>query len=486
MIKTIFFGTLIISLLVLGAGFTIENAQAEAPDPELGFPETTPNRHETDAYTTIISLDGDNPQSINQNDTYTELGASCIDVVNGEDFSDRIVINATMVDTAIIGEYQVTYDCADDYGNDGHQEIRTVNVIVVNTNVSWQNIVGVSIVDNTDMTKTASERWGNAGASSVQSLPSGDGYVTTTIDERDTHRMIGLSNGDSNQHYSDGDFFIYPGANRMLYVSEDGLFKAIFGWYQTGDILKVAVESDVVKYYQNDILLYTSLQTPVYPLLVDTALYNNGATLKDIQIDGVNWETPVDTVPDAPTNLTATHGNSQVELNWDVPSNDGGSPITDYFIEYSKDDGTTWITFSGGVTSTGTNVLVDGLTNVVEYSFRVFATNVIGTGDPSEIVTVTPATVPDAPIDLLADYEPHTKQSSMILTWTTSFNGYSPITDYLIEYSKDDGTTWITFDDGISTETTTTVTGLTKGVEYSFRVSAVNEIGIGDGSIVES
>ncbi|HKO60049.1 MAG TPA: hypothetical protein VJV03_02725, partial [Pyrinomonadaceae bacterium] len=61
-----------------------------------------------------------------------------------------------------------------------------------------------------DFTKTAAAGWGNAGASSTQSIASGDGYVETTISESNKYRMIGLSNGDSHQNYNDIDFAFYP------------------------------------------------------------------------------------------------------------------------------------------------------------------------------------------------------------------------------------------------------------------------------------
>ena len=43
---------------------------------------------------------------------------------------------------------------------------------------------------------------------------------------------------------------------------------------------------------------------------------------------------------------------------------------------------------------------------------------------------------------------------------------------------------WITFPDGVSTATNATVTGLTNGVEYEFRVAAVNSVGQGEWSAV--
>jgi hypothetical protein len=66
------------------------------------------------------------------------------------------------------------------------------------------------------------------------------------------------------------------------------------------------------------------------------------------------------------------------------------------------------------------------------------------------------------------------------LSWIAPSNGGTPITDYVIQYSSNSGSSWTTFSDGTSTATSTTVTGLTNGTSYIFRVAAVN--GIGQGS----
>jgi hypothetical protein len=49
-------------------------------------------------------------------------------------------------------------------------------------------------------------------------------------------------------------------------------------------VLRVAVVSGVVKYSKNGVVFYTSTKAPVYPLLVDSALYNTGATLNNAMI----------------------------------------------------------------------------------------------------------------------------------------------------------------------------------------------------------
>jgi hypothetical protein len=40
------------------------------------------------------------------------------------------------------------------------------------------------------------------------------------------------------------------------------------------------------------------------------------------------------TVPGAPLNLAGTAGDAQVTLVWDAPTSDGGTPITDYVVQY--------------------------------------------------------------------------------------------------------------------------------------------------------
>ena len=104
----------------------------------------------------------------------------------------------------------------------------------------------------------------------------------------------------------------------------------------------------------------------------------------------------------------------------------------------------------------------------------------------------TYTSVPDAPTNLTAIANPVTDQGinyNINLSWTAPANdGYSPITDYLIEYcqSNSSGTClpspagdWTIYNDGTSTNTSTTISNLpaSPSAYYTFRVSAVNAIG---------
>ncbi|MGI6484634.1 MAG: fibronectin type III domain-containing protein [Candidatus Dojkabacteria bacterium] len=84
---------------------------------------------------------------------------------------------------------------------------------------------------------------------------------------------------------------------------------------------------------------------------------------------------------------------------------------------------------------------------------------------------------PDSPKHLLADYG--WNGTSIYLGWTApSDYGTSPITDYIIQYSTNGGSTWTTYNDGVSSNTFVTVSGLTSNTTYTFRVAAVNGSGI--------
>lgn len=97
--------------------------------------------------------------------------------------------------------------------------------------------------------------------------------------------------------------------------------------------------------------------------------------------------------PNAPTNMIAAGGNSQVVLSWNEPTWNGGvHPISSYTIQQSTDGGTTWITAVSSTPTLDTVYTVTGLNNGTTYRFRVAASNAAGLGDYSlSSVAVTPA-----------------------------------------------------------------------------------------------
>jgi len=203
----------------------------------------------------------------------------------------------------------------------------------------------------------------------------------------------------------------------------------------------------------------------------------NSNTLVGFTLDAIQF-TLAPTVPDAPIGLTATTGpaSGEVTLSWTAPSNDGGSPITDYRVLFSTDGGGTFSEFSL-IPHPASSIVVTGLSPGALVDFRVNAVNVVGDSlFASATTTAGAATVPDAPTGLTATTGP--AAGEVTLTWTAPLNeGSNPITDYRINSSTDGGTTFIEFIHTPSTATSIVVTGLSEGVSHDFHVHAINLVG---------
>lgn len=132
---------------------------------------------------------------------------------------------------------------------------------------------------------------------------------------------------------------------------------------------------------------------------------------------------------------------------------------------------------SGATSSTYTLVAADAGSAMSVTVSAVKATYNTTSATSSATSTVA-ATVAGAPTSLTAT----AGNAQSVLSWTApASNGGASITDYLVEYQPSGGS-WTTFADGTSTATTATVTSLTNGTLYSFRVSAVNSAGTGTAS----
>ncbi len=177
----------------------------------------------------------------------------------------------------------------------------------------------------------------------------------------------------------------------------------------------------------------------------------------------------VTSVPDAPARPTATAGQNQATVSWVTPSSNG-STITGYVITpYLAGAAQTPVT----VGATPTAQVIGGLDAGGSYTFTVAAVNARGTSTASAAST---AVVPYAALGAPTITAAQAADSSAVLTWTApTSTGGSPITGYVVTpYIGSVAQTPQTF---VGTATTQTVTGLTPGTAYTFRVAAQNASG---------
>lgn len=191
------------------------------------------------------------------------------------------------------------------------------------------------------------------------------------------------------------------------------------------------------------------------------------------------------TIPGAPSAVSGTPGGEQVSLNWTAPS--PSYTVTGYRVQVSRDNGVNWDdTMPATQTSSATSVTVTGLADGSAYEFRVAAINAAGRGaDSSASSPVTPRSSPGAPGQPTGT--PGDQQVPLV--WSAPDDtGGAVLTGYKVQISDDSGASW---DDTMpatltSTSTAVTVTGLTNGVGYIFRVAGINIAGPGTYSPVSA
>ena len=209
---------------------------------------------------------------------------------------------------------------------------------------------------------------------------------------------------------------------------------------------------------------------------VGTGAYYPGAA------DAAVSATPAPTAPAAPSALMAAAANAAVTLNWTAPTSDGGAAITNYMVEYDTDMNFSSSPTTVSTATAATSHTVSALTNATPYYFRVAAVNAVGTGAyypgaTDAAVSATPApVVPDASSALMAT----AADAAVTLNWTAAASdGGAPITGYMVEYDTDMNFPSPTPETTATAATSHTISGLTNGTLYYFRVAAVNSAGTG-------
>jgi len=181
------------------------------------------------------------------------------------------------------------------------------------------------------------------------------------------------------------------------------------------------------------------------------------------------------TKPDAPENVVATPRDGGMHLSWSEPTFNGGKSVDYYSLSYSE-NGLDWTEYSplsvaeeGSSTGALTHGTISGLNNGQEYLFRVIAGNDVGSSDPSAEVAATPASVPNAPRNVVIVED----EGSLSVSWDEpDWDGGTTLGEYEI------GTTPLVDQNNITiVDRTATISGLTNGVEYEVFVRATNSQG---------
>ncbi|MCY4525408.1 MAG: fibronectin type III domain-containing protein, partial [Anaerolineaceae bacterium] len=183
--------------------------------------------------------------------------------------------------------------------------------------------------------------------------------------------------------------------------------------------------------------------------------------------------------PSAPLNPRAVSLDASIELDWDPPLSNGGSPITGYTIRHLSTPYLDWVEVP--LTGSDTNRILTGLDNGTAYDIQVRARNAEGDGPWSEEITEVPRSVPSQPQSLALT----AGDAGVGASWSApDDDGGSALTGYRLRWRT--GTDDWQAADTAEDVTGYTATGLTNDEVWEFQVRAINRAGAGDWSAAET
>ena len=186
-------------------------------------------------------------------------------------------------------------------------------------------------------------------------------------------------------------------------------------------------------------------------------------------------QTTVFNVSNPPVLTNIINGNGSLNVFFNGPAFDGGTPIISY--DYSLDNGNTWTLAAGVLDVPITSpYLITDLPNGLVCQVRFRVKNLAGNSQPSNMIQRIPSVVPTPPTITSTVLDTSGLLASVIVNFTPpSFNGGVPVTNY--EYSFDNGLNW----NACAPEVTTsplTVPGLGYGQSFDIGIRAVNAVGV--------
>ncbi|NXY85601.1 IGFN1 protein, partial [Alcedo cyanopectus] len=184
--------------------------------------------------------------------------------------------------------------------------------------------------------------------------------------------------------------------------------------------------------------------------------------------------------PEGPIKVVESSA-SDITIQWKPPKDDGGKPVQRYIVERQQVGQNDWVAL-GEIPRTCTTFTTNKVEEDMTYYFRVRAVNAEGTSDAlesGEVKAVGKAS-PGAP-------EPpeivSTSKDSITISWKAPHKtGSSRIVGYIVQKRKKGTITWLPVTNGPVAEKKLKVASLKQGLQYEFRVAAVNAAGVGDAS----
>jgi len=211
-----------------------------------------------------------------------------------------------------------------------------------------------------------------------------------------------------------------------------------------------------------------------YPAMALDTLDNVHISYYDVTNMNLKYAQQILVEPTSPLSLSASAGNANVTLEWNVPLWDGGSPITGYNIYRGDVSGSETLLDSVGMVQW---YLDTAVSNGQTYWYYVTAVNAVNESLTSNEVSATPMTVPTQPLALNIT----AGDSQITLDWEApGDDGGSSVLYYLVYRGTVSGAEVALI--AVYGSTSFRDAGVNNGVTYWYFVTAINEVGEGSSS----
>ena len=223
------------------------------------------------------------------------------------------------------------------------------------------------------------------------------------------------------------------------------------------------IDPGVIAYYSNGQWYFPGFKESVpteysgYVQIGKTLYIIGGNELPSQDFTNAFQSVKIELPPPKPNIISYTVGNETVTLIWNDTDAQG------YYVNYWASNGQ-----RGSIETSNTFYVFTGLEDGVTYNFQIIPYNEWGNGTPSNVISLTPFSVPNPPI-----VKVKVGDRNATVSWEPTFNGGFPIEGYYLILKGGN----LTFEENVGNITEYTFTGLIPGVTYQLEVIAYNKFG---------